>query len=103
MRYSLALFYGFADEKGYLALQYVRVKYLPNLNKNNYNIIYSFDYFGVKVLRSDIQLDVSVVEDEVILNNNENFNISKTAAAQHLKMRAVKYCQESYMYSKEKR
>lgn len=54
MRYSLALFYGFADEKGYLTLQYVRVKYLPNLNKNNYNIIYSFDYFGVKVLRSDI-------------------------------------------------
>lgn len=31
-----------------------------------------------------------MVEDEVILNNNENFNISKTAAAQHLKMRAVR-------------
>ena len=44
-----------------------------------------------------------MVEDEVILNNNENFNISKTATAQHLKMSAVKYCQESYRYSKEKR
>lgn len=54
MRYSLALFYGFADEKGYLALHCVRVKYLPNLNRNNYNIIYSLYYFGVKVLRSDI-------------------------------------------------